>query len=262
MPRLESSHGPVTNFFWGPDCLYLHQQPEPAIELDQRCRAPIIGLQPHLDRFRPIVLALKQTSVTPITAPFDLRRPLRHVIYRLALFTSPPPAQPRHDRTHGQFVVHHRGQGESLAVHQLLQRLSLAQCAWKPVEDEPSPAVKALPALAHHLPDREIWHQGPTPHISQGFLHRGTLLAVRPAPRRPKNVPRRQVAGVRSTVQQLSLGAFPDPWRPQQHKPPRMMPLSRFHIALKRRSLQPRRAIPLLLCAHPTGYMASPPTRQ
>jgi hypothetical protein len=56
--------------------------------------------------------------------------------YRLALSAGSVPAQPRHDPTGRQLMVHHRRQRQALSVDQLLHALSLAERARKSIEDE------------------------------------------------------------------------------------------------------------------------------
>src|ERR1017187_9721214 len=158
-PRLEIRNCYLANLIGRSGGGNPNQQSRTPVKLDQRRRAAVIGFQSHSDRLRPVIFPLKQLPLTLVASARDFRRTLGHVEYRLAFLAGPPSAQSIHNLTHCQFVVHHRGQGESFAVHQLLERLSLPQRARESIQNESSAAPQAANAFPYHLPHRCIRHQ-------------------------------------------------------------------------------------------------------
>src|SRR5579859_4012006 len=60
----------LENVIGGPFRWHFHKQPQVLVELNERRSAPLIGLEPHLDRFGPVIFPLKQSPIAPIAHPF------------------------------------------------------------------------------------------------------------------------------------------------------------------------------------------------
>ena len=67
------------------------EETEILIKLNQRRRALLVGYQADLDRFRPVILALKQLATTAIADTRDFWRALRRVEHGFALRQVWPP---------------------------------------------------------------------------------------------------------------------------------------------------------------------------
>ena len=76
-----------------------NQQAELPDKTRSAARCCVVSLQPHLDRFRPVILPLKQLPVAAIAPARDFGRAFRHVVHCLAFLARPAAAQPRHDLT-------------------------------------------------------------------------------------------------------------------------------------------------------------------
>jgi hypothetical protein len=85
---------------------HLNQQTKILIKRDERRSRLPVDLEPDFDRFRPIIFFLKQTPFTAIAAACSLSRAFGQMKYRLALIAGSVPAQPRHDPTGRQLMVH------------------------------------------------------------------------------------------------------------------------------------------------------------
>jgi hypothetical protein len=252
-PQCQRRQRPSTNIFRGAAGRHRNQQAQPFIKINQRRCAPAVRFQPYLDRFRPVVVPLEQRTIAIIAAASLLWWTPRYVKHRFALLARSPPAQPRYDFRQRQFVIDHRCQRNRVLVQLMSQRLSLRQCSWEAVQNEPAAASQTPAPLPHHLPHRRVRHQRAPPHIIQRFLHRRRQVAFRLLPSRPKYVSGRQMTRMQPLVQQVRLCTLADSRRPQQHQPPRGRSLARRHVALRLGPFQPCRAF--VRSSHPPGLI-------
>src|ERR1700758_3128689 len=91
--HVQSRNCPRADLVRRSGCGNMHEQTQVTVKMDQWRGAPVVSLQPHANRFRPIILPLKQLALTAIATVPDLRRPLRYVIDRLALLAGAPSRQ-------------------------------------------------------------------------------------------------------------------------------------------------------------------------
>src|SRR5580704_6724570 len=146
-PQRQRRQRPRANIFRGATRRHRNQQAQPSIEINQRRRASTVRFQPYLDRLRPVIFPLEQRAPATVATTSRFGWPPRYVKHRFALLARPAPAQPRHYFRQRQFVIDYRRQRNRVLVQLMSQRLSLRQCSWETVQNEPATAPQTPASL-------------------------------------------------------------------------------------------------------------------
>jgi hypothetical protein len=217
------------------------------IKFRKRRRALFINIHAHAHGFRPVILPLKERRSAVVTNTLHFRRTRIDMVHRFASGAGPAATQPRNDFSQWQIVAQHGFEPDVMLGEAFFQRFRLRDCARETVQQKPAAAAKAVASLDEQFQHRFIRHQVAAAHVFQGAGHGLGAFAFAQDPGRAKNVAGGKVASSQSRRKQLSLGAFSNAGRAEQHEPMRMGLALRLSLALGFTALEPCVAVGVFL---------------
>ena len=140
---------------------------EPVVEVDDRHRDLFVDLEPSLDRFLGVVVALHHPPTAHVALPVVGWRHV-HVVVRAAVLTDAATGDAVEDDLGGHLEAQHDVE-RVVGGDDGLELLGLWERAWEPVEDESLFEELAGEALVDDLDDGLVGHQLAGVHVALGF---------------------------------------------------------------------------------------------